>query len=126
MINLSLKFLLMIFGSNYSRLKGHNKRPHRVDVTKLPPQSEPVEANGPTPGKVARMVGGHDPHDPNSSDHVVAVTQLKEKIAHLQKQLSQKDSQLLTKDRQVCIILIIQVTPFRRKKYIYLLKTLGT
>lgn len=47
------------------------------------------------------MVGVHDPHDPNSSDHVVAVTQLKEKIAHLQKQLSQKDNQLLTKDRQV-------------------------
>ncbi|CAD6208298.1 GSCOCG00003307001-RA-CDS [Cotesia congregata] len=83
------------------KLKGHNKRPHRVDVTKLPPQPEPAEVNGPTPLKVARMVGVHDPHDPNSSDHVVAVTQLKEKIAHLQKQLSQKDNQLLTKDRQI-------------------------
>lgn len=47
------------------------------------------------------MVGVHDPHDPNSSDHVVAVTQLKEKIAHLQKQISIKDGQLLAKDRQV-------------------------
>ena len=43
----------------------------------------------------------HDPHDPNSSDHVVAVTQLKEKIANLQKQISIKESQLLAKDRQV-------------------------
>lgn len=49
------------------------------------------------------MVGVHDPHDPNSSDHVVAVTQLKEKIAHLQKQISIKDGQLLAKDRQVSI-----------------------
>lgn len=49
------------------------------------------------------MVGVHDPHDPNSSDHVVAVTQLKEKIAHLQKQITIKDGQLLAKDRQVRI-----------------------
>jgi len=47
------------------------------------------------------MAGVHDPHDPNSSDHVVAVTQLKEKIANLQKQISIKESQLLAKDRQV-------------------------
>jgi hypothetical protein len=70
-------------------------------VTKLPPQSDSGDANGPTP-KVARMAGVHDPHDPNSSDHVVAVTQLKEKIANLQKQISIKESQLLAKDRQVC------------------------
>ncbi|KAL2736632.1 protein FAM76A isoform X1 [Vespula maculifrons] len=83
------------------KLKGHNKRPHRVDVTKLPPQSEGGDTNGPTPVKAARMAGVHDPHDPNSSDHVVAVTQLKEKIAHLQKQISIKDGQLLAKDRQI-------------------------
>lgn len=70
-------------------------------MTKLPPQSDGGDTNGPTPVKVARMAGVHDPHDPNSSDHVVAVTQLKEKIAHLQKQISIKDSQLLAKDRQV-------------------------
>lgn len=85
----------------HCRLKGHNKRPHRVDVTKLPPQSEGGDTNGPSPVKVARMAGVHDPHDPNSSDHVVAVTQLKEKIAHLQKQITIKDGQLLAKDRQV-------------------------
>lgn len=83
------------------RLKGHNKRPHRVDVTKLPPQSEGGDTNGPTPVKAARMAGVHDPHDPNSSDHVVAVTQLKETIANLQKQINIKENQLLAKDRQV-------------------------
>lgn len=75
-----------------------------MDVTKLPPQSEGPDTNGPTPVKAARMVGMHDPHDPNSSDHVVAVTQLKEKIAHLQKQISIKEGQLLAKDRQVSLI----------------------
>jgi TolA-binding protein len=96
-----MKILFMFFFLTLCRLKGHNKRPHRVDVTKLPPQSDGGDTNGPTPVKAARMAGVHDPHDPNSSDHVVAVTQLKEKIAHLQKQISIKDSQLLAKDRQV-------------------------
>lgn len=82
-------------------MRGHNKRPHRVDVTKLPPQSETGDSNGPTPIKAARLAGLHDPHDPNTSDHVVAVTQLKEKIAHLQKQISMKDRQLLAKDKLV-------------------------
>ena len=67
----------------------------------MPPQSEGGDTNGPIPAKAARMAGVHDPHDPNSSDHVVAVTQLKEKIANLQKQISIKESQLLAKDRQV-------------------------
>ncbi|XP_043468062.1 protein FAM76A [Leptopilina heterotoma] len=82
------------------KLKGHNKRPQRVDVTKLPPQPEP-ETNGPTPAKIARLAGVHDPHDPNISDHVVAVTQLKETIANLQKQITIRDSQLLAKDKMI-------------------------
>lgn len=90
----------------FGRVKSHTKRPHRGDVTKAPPQSESVDTNGPTPVKAARMVPMHDHHDPNSSDHVVAVTQLKEKIAHLQKQITQKDNQLLTKDRQVGLVTI--------------------
>lgn len=69
-------------------------------MTKLPPQPEP-ETNGPTPAKIARLAGVHDPHDPNISDHVVAVTQLKETIANLQKQITIRDSQLLTKDKMV-------------------------
>lgn len=39
--------------------------------------------------------------DPNSSDHMVAMTQLKEQIASLKKQISQKDAILLSKDKMV-------------------------
>lgn len=39
--------------------------------------------------------------DPNSSDHVVAMTQLKETIASLQKKVQQKDMELLSKDKLV-------------------------
>jgi hypothetical protein len=41
--------------------------------------------------------------DPNSSDHIVALTELREQIATLQKQLSVKDGQLLTKEKQVSL-----------------------
>ena len=47
------------------------------------------------------MAGIHDPHDPSISDHVVAETQLKEKIVNLQKTISLKEGQLLAKDRLV-------------------------
>lgn len=76
------------------KLRSHNKRPERIDVTKMPPQTDKDE---PLPAKIPRV----DQVDPNSSDHVVATTQLKEKIASLQKQLSAKDAQLLAKDRQI-------------------------
>ncbi|XP_041970599.1 protein FAM76A isoform X1 [Aricia agestis] len=39
--------------------------------------------------------------DPNSSDHVVAMTQLKETIASLQKKVQQKDMELLSKDKLI-------------------------
>ncbi|XP_072939729.1 protein FAM76A isoform X3 [Epargyreus clarus] len=39
--------------------------------------------------------------DPNSSDHVVAMTQLKETIASLQKKVQQKDMELLAKDKLI-------------------------
>ncbi|CAH1369577.1 hypothetical protein MTP99_011000 [Tenebrio molitor] len=83
------------------KLRSHNKRPHRVDVTKIPPTDND---NG-IPSKVSRnnaspaIIRGE--LDPNSSDHVVAMTQLKEKIASLQKQLSMKDAQLLNKDKMI-------------------------
>lgn len=41
--------------------------------------------------------------DPNSSDHVVALTELREQVATLQKQLTGKDNQLLTKEKQVSV-----------------------
>lgn len=49
------------------------------------------------PEKIARNSGVSI--DPNSSDHVVAMTQLKEQIASLQKRLAQKDRELLAKDK---------------------------
>lgn len=56
--------------------------------------------------KAARQ-GNHRPPgetlDPNSSDHVVAMTQLKEQMASLQKQLTQKDALILTKDKMVTV-----------------------
>ena len=43
--------------------------------------------------------------DLNNSDHVVAVTQLREQMASLQKQLSKKDQELLEKDKRVRLLL---------------------
>lgn len=40
---------------------------------------------------------------PSNSDHVVAITQLREQIATLQKKLQQKDSALLQKDKEVSL-----------------------
>ena len=51
--------------------------------------------------KNQRPVAARSEHDPNSSDHVVAMTQLREKIVSLNKQLSSKDAQLLAKDKMV-------------------------
>lgn len=39
--------------------------------------------------------------DPNSADHVVALTTLKERIASLERRLNQKDKELLEKDKLV-------------------------
>ncbi|KAG8237211.1 hypothetical protein J437_LFUL016048 [Ladona fulva] len=93
--------------------RGHNKRPNRVDVTKLG-NTEDGGVSGAPPAKVGRIgsaVGSvaaaatvsasREPPDPNSSDHVVAMTQLKETIASLQKQLNLKDQQMLSKDKQI-------------------------
>lgn len=88
------------------KLRSHNKRPQRVDVTKAPISASDGDGTGggPTGAKVARHGHSGGPGmdiDPNSSDHVVAMTQLKEQIASLQKQLSQKDTQLLSKDKMI-------------------------
>lgn len=50
--------------------------------------------------------------DPNSSDHIVALTELREQIATLQKQLSAKDGQLLTKEKQVSLHTISSALSF--------------
>lgn len=97
--------------TNY-RIRSHSKRPKRVDVTKLPPTDLD---NGP-PNKVARNNAGpgiiRGELDPNSSDHVVAMTQLKEQIASLQKQINQRDGQLLSKDKMVSIFSICVIFCF--------------
>ncbi|BES93937.1 Family with sequence similarity 76, member [Nesidiocoris tenuis] len=88
------------------RMRSHNKRPNRVDVTKVDVSRLETSESGavPPPAKVARA-GNHRPPgdllDPNSSDHVVAMTQLKEQMASMQKQLSIKDSLLLSKDKTI-------------------------
>lgn len=78
--------------------RSHSKRPNRPDVTKMPPPEEV------SPNKMARNNSGAPVRgelDPNSSDHVIAMTQLKEQIASLTKQLSQKNSELLNKDKLI-------------------------
>lgn len=52
------------------------------------------------PEKIAKTAN-NGMMDPSSSDHVVAMTQLKETIASLNKKLTMKDSQLLQKDKEV-------------------------
>uniref|UniRef100_A0A0K8TH31 Protein FAM76A n=2 Tax=Lygus hesperus TaxID=30085 RepID=A0A0K8TH31_LYGHE len=89
------------------RLRGHNKRPNRVDVTKVDVsrhESNDGGINAPPAAKIARA-GNHRPPgdlmDPNSSDHVVAMTQLKEQMASLQKQMAVKEAILLSKDKTI-------------------------
>lgn len=90
-------------------MRSHNKRPHRIDVTKAPP----VESDNGPPSKVTRNNAGPNliraDLDPNSSDHMVAMTQLKEQIASLKKQIGQKDAQLLSKDKLVSIYHVANV-----------------
>ena len=103
----------------------HDKRPQRPDVTKvlfvkwldivawlfvltpfllLPNHQVGLgdrEDTGP-PAKIFRPMINRDAMvDPNSSDHVVAITELREQVATLQKQLTVKDNQLLAKEKQV-------------------------
>nr|CAG4638308.1 EOG090X02IW [Cyclestheria hislopi] len=76
-----------------------HKRPQRPDVTKVGLGER--EDSGPAP-KISRPIINRDSLvDPNSSDHVVAITELREQVATLQKQLSAKDQQLLAKEKQI-------------------------
>nr|SVE84141.1 EOG090X02IW [Daphnia pulex] len=77
----------------------HDKRPQRPDVTKVGLGER--EDTGP-PAKIFRPMINRDAMvDPNSSDHVVAITELREQVATLQKQLAVKDNQLLAKEKQI-------------------------
>lgn len=81
-------------GSSNNRSSGnnHSQRPElsKVNLSEIP-EKIPKTAN-------SGMV-------PSNSDHVVAITQLREQIATLQKKLQQKDGQLLQKDKEVSYFL---------------------
>ncbi|XP_045602312.1 protein FAM76A isoform X4 [Procambarus clarkii] len=87
---------------NRPKMSGHNKRPNRPDVTKIP-QDEP-------PAKVSRNSGPVRDIDPGTADQLVLITQLREQIARLEKQLSGKDAQLLAKDKQMTELKATQFT----------------
>ncbi|XP_071526827.1 protein FAM76A-like isoform X1 [Panulirus ornatus] len=89
------------FGSRH-KLSGHNKRPNRPDVTKMP-QEEP-------PAKVSRNSGPVRDSDPGTADQLVLITQLREQIAHHEKQLAGKDAQLLAKEKQMTELKATQYT----------------
>ena len=76
----------------------NSKMPKRPDVTKLESHSS-VESHHssihhPPPPKVAKR-------EREDTDHVGEITQLKEKIAALEKQLRVKDNQLISKDQEI-------------------------
>lgn len=74
---------------NQQQIKENHKKIQRNDSSK---QVLPE-----IPEKIPRNSGVS--MDPNSTDHMVAMTQLKEQIASLQKRLTQKDRELLAKDK---------------------------
>lgn len=76
-------------GSSNNRGNHNSQRP---DMSKTTGLSE-------IPEKISKT--GNSGIIPSNSDHVVAMTQLKEQIATLQKRLQQKDGQLLAKDKEV-------------------------
>jgi hypothetical protein len=77
-------------GSSNNRSNHNSQRP---DVSK--------SGLSEIPEKISKT--GNSGMIPTNSDHVVAMTQLKEQIATLQKRLQQKDNQLLQKDKEVSL-----------------------
>ncbi|MPC44107.1 Protein FAM76A [Portunus trituberculatus] len=135
------------------KLSGHNKRPNRPDVTKIPQEEPPAKLglydtgkdtqnmeihdnfkalsvneglkqrlSEPTPSECVCRSGGTDlccqvsrnsgpmRDDPGTADQLVLITQLREQIAHLEKQLSGKDAQLLAKEKQMTELKASQFT----------------
>jgi len=81
--------------SKHRERKPHDKRPQRVDVTKIGhDDSAPL-------AKQARMETKKEEGKNTNSDHVVALTHLREQIANLQRQLNQKDKEIMAKERQI-------------------------
>lgn len=85
--------LILIFRSK-------NRKTKHSNVMKIMDDSSGPDFALPPPSKMHRN-SHHRNVDSNSSDHVVVITELKEQIAMIQKQSSQKDFQLLNKDKFV-------------------------
>lgn len=105
------------------KLSGHNKRPNRPDVTKMPQEEPPAKLGLYDTGKDTQSMEIHDNFkalvsrnsgpvrdDPGTADQLVLITQLREQIAHLEKQLSGKDAQLLAKEKQMTELKASQFT----------------
>ncbi|XP_063889173.1 protein FAM76A-like isoform X1 [Scylla paramamosain] len=105
------------------KLSGHNKRPNRPDVTKMPQEEPPAKLGLYDTGKDTQNMEIHDNFkalvsrnsgpmrdDPGTADQLVLITQLREQIAHLEKQLSGKDAQLLAKEKQMTELKASQFT----------------
>jgi FAM76 protein len=78
-------------GSGSTNNRGGNHNSQRPDMSKSGLSEIPEKIS-----KTSGMI-------PSNSDHVVAMTQLKEQIATLQKRLQQKDNHLLQKDKEVSL-----------------------
>lgn len=70
-----------------------------------------IKPGSEAPEKLGHHKSSHHHHhhhhskyvDPHSSDHVIAMTQLKETIATLQRKIKQKDGIILEKEKEVCV-----------------------
>lgn len=78
-------------------IKEINQKSQRSDVTQSSNKQPTISE---IPEKIARTAAVV-PVDQNSSEHVVAMTQLKEQIASLHKRLKEKDRELLGKDKLI-------------------------
>ena len=76
-------------GSSNNNRSGNSQRP---DLSKSGEIPEKIQKTGNS---------GMIPSNSDQSNYVVAITQLREQIATLQKKLQQKDNQLLQKDKEV-------------------------
>ncbi|XP_049869971.1 protein FAM76A isoform X2 [Pectinophora gossypiella] len=81
--------------------KSHHKEKRKSDMMKSMNSNDSSHNDSQPLEKKSKLNPMQGELDPNSSDHVVAMTQLKETIASLQKKVQQKDNELLAKDRLI-------------------------
>jgi len=76
----------------------NHKKPQRPDVTKMKPSRRSSSEE-----PLAKMAKKHDHHreNENSSDHLAEITQLKEKIASMQRTVNSKNNELLAKAGEI-------------------------